>query len=132
MKTLIVEDDFTSRKLLQGILSGFGHCDIAVNGVEAVDAFRTAVDEGAPYDLICMDIMMPYVDGFQALRKIRRMEAEMDRGENDLTKVIMVTAVEEPRYVFEAFEEGRAVSYIIKPIEKKRLLEEVRKTGLIP
>ena len=47
MKTLIVEDDFTSRLLLQASLSAYGECHIAVNGKEAVEAFRTA-REGEP------------------------------------------------------------------------------------
>jgi two-component system chemotaxis response regulator CheY len=42
MRTLIVEDDFTSRLLLQSFLSEYGECHIAVNGREAVAAFRTA------------------------------------------------------------------------------------------
>ena len=42
MKVLIVEDDFASRKLLQSILSRYGTCDIAIDGIEAVDAFMAA------------------------------------------------------------------------------------------
>jgi two-component system chemotaxis response regulator CheY len=44
MKTLIVEDDFTSRLFLQKILSPYGECHIAVNGNEAVQAFQMATD----------------------------------------------------------------------------------------
>ena len=36
MKTLIVEDDFVSRRLLQAILSPYGRCEVATNGKEAV------------------------------------------------------------------------------------------------
>ena len=46
MKTLIVEDDFTGRLLLQTLLSPYGECHIAVNGREAVDAFRRAMKRG--------------------------------------------------------------------------------------
>ena len=52
MKTLIVEDDFTSRLLLQTFLSRYGECHLAVNGKEAVEAFRMALDNGSPYNLI--------------------------------------------------------------------------------
>ena len=68
MRTLIVEDDFTSRLLLQTYLSRFGECHVAINGVEAVEAFRMSKKNGAGYDLICMDIMMPEMDGQTALR----------------------------------------------------------------
>ena len=40
MRTLIVEDDFTSRLLLQTVLSRYGECHVAINGKEAVEAFR--------------------------------------------------------------------------------------------
>ena len=74
MKTLIVEDDFTSRLFLQTFLSRYGECHIAVNGREAVEAFRMAADNGSPYDLICMDIMMPEMDGQEAVKQIRALE----------------------------------------------------------
>ena len=45
MKTLIVEDDFTSRLLLQELLKSYGPSLIAVNGKEAVDAVRAALEE---------------------------------------------------------------------------------------
>ena len=67
MKTLIVEDEPTSRLLLQAILSGYGDCDIATDGEEAVEAFRSALEQGVPYNLVCMDIMMPKLDGHEAL-----------------------------------------------------------------
>ena len=69
MKTLIVEDDFTSRLLLQELLKKYGRSHIAVNGLEAVEAVRLALDENEPYDLICLDILMPQMDGQLALRE---------------------------------------------------------------
>ena len=74
MKTLIVEDDFTSRLLLQELLKGYGPAHVAVNGKEAVEAARMAMDAGEPYDLICLDIMMPEMDGHGALKEIRAQE----------------------------------------------------------
>ena len=74
MRTLIVEDDFTSRLLLQTFLSRYGECHIAVNGKEAVAAFRAARESGQWYDLICMDIMMPEMDGQTAVKEIRALE----------------------------------------------------------
>ena len=74
MKTLIVEDDFTSRLLLQEILKIYGPVHIAVNGKEAVDAVHLALELGEPYELICLDIMMPEMNGQESLGKIREME----------------------------------------------------------
>ena len=71
MRILIVEDEITCRMLLKEILSLYGDCDIAVDGEQAIYAFRLAWEENKPYDLICMDIMMPNIDGQKALEKIR-------------------------------------------------------------
>ena len=67
MRILLAEDNFVTRKLMVAILSQYGECDVAVDGMEAVDAFLMALEDGKPYDLICLDIMMPVMDGFQAL-----------------------------------------------------------------
>jgi two-component system chemotaxis response regulator CheY len=78
MKTLIVEDDFTSRLLIQKILTPFGECHLATNGEEAVQAFMNSKTQNTPpYDLICLDIMMPGMDGQTALGKIREIEKEL-------------------------------------------------------
>ncbi len=130
MKCLIVEDNFAARKLLQKYLSGYGDCDVAVNGVEAVDAFKEALDEGQPYDLICLDIMMPQMDGHQALEAIRQVETQYGIGGLDGVKVIMTTALGDSRNVMSAFNEG-CEAYIVKPVEKQKLLKEIEGLGLI-
>jgi two-component system chemotaxis response regulator CheY len=131
MRVLIVEDNFTDRKILQKILSEYGECDIAVDGQEAIDAFKTSWMKCRPYDLICMDIMMPKVNGLQALKMIRETEKEKDINESERVRIIMITAVDDPKIVYKACNLFGVKSYIVKPIDKKRLLDEVRKLGLI-
>ncbi len=131
MKVLIVEDDFTSRKLMQTILSPHGYCDIAVNGKEAVAAFEAALEAETPYDLICMDIMMPEMDGQEALKHIRTIEKEKGlRGANEV-KVVMTTALDDPKNVVEAYYKGGATSYIPKPIDRQLFIHLLRNLGLI-
>jgi two-component system chemotaxis response regulator CheY len=131
MRILIVEDDLSSRKILQKFLSEYGKCDIAADGAEAVKSFMQSWRESNPYDLICMDIMMPNMDGQEALKRIRDIEKEMDVSGSKEVKVIMTTALDDPGNVFKAFHKGGATSYIVKPISKNRLLEELTKLGLI-
>jgi len=130
MKYLIVEDDFAARRLLQRYLSGYGECDVAVDGNEAVEAFRQAQDENEPYDLICLDIMMPAMDGRDALKAIRQIEREHGILGLDGVKVIMTTALGDSKNVIGSFREG-CEAYIVKPIRKDKLLEEMEKLGLI-
>ncbi|MHC4425093.1 MAG: response regulator [Planctomycetota bacterium] len=130
MKILIVEDDFACRKLLQVYLSELGDCFVAVNGHEAVEAVKCALDEGLPYDLICLDIMMPEMDGHKALKAIRRIENERGIAGSDSVKVIMTTALGDSGNAMGAFRTG-CEAYIVKPIEKYKLLEETEKLGLI-
>ena len=129
MKCLIVEDDFTARKLIQIYLSEFGKCFVAVNGKEAVQAVTQAFDEDEPYDLIALDIMMPQMDGIEALKAIRNLEKERGITGLDTVKVIMTTAKGQSQDIFDAFNTG-CEAYLIKPIRKPDLVDEIRKLGL--
>ena len=130
MKTLIVEDDFTSRLLLQEILKRFGEIHIAVNGKEAVAAARAAMDAGAPYDLICLDIMMPEMDGSEALKQIRSMEEARGIISSHGAKIFMTTALDQMKNVIQAFY-GLCDAYLYKPIEKAKLVEQLQAFRLI-
>lgn len=130
MKTLIVEDDQTSRFLLEQILSPYGPCAIAVNGKEAVDAYLKAMLAGAQYDLICLDIMMPEMDGQAVVKTIREMEETQGILSPDGVKIIMTTALEDPKNVVQAFK-SLCDFYLIKPINKGKLLGCIRSLGLI-
>ena len=130
IKTLIVEDDFACRKALQIFLSEYGNCFIAVNGCEAVEAVRQALDEDQPYDLICLDIMMPEMDGHEALQAIRQIDREHGKDGLDGVKVVMTTAKDASKDIMGAFRAG-CEAYVIKPVRKEKLLEEIKKLGLI-
>lgn len=131
MKTLIVEDSFISRRILAQMLAPHGACDIAINGEEALQAFKLSLEEGVPYDLICMDIMMPRMNGQDALKLIRALEKERGIAEPKGVKVIMTSAKEDPKDVVEAMFQGGATVYLVKPIDKPRLIQELRGLGLI-
>ncbi len=131
LKILVVEDDFTSRKVICGMLQHYGNCDVAVNGKEAVMAFSEALDQGKKYDLICLDIMMPEMDGQDALKEIRRIERERNITGSDSVKIIMTTALSDSKNLMKAFQE-QCEAYIVKPIRKEKLLEQLHLLELVP
>ncbi len=130
MKILIVEDDLSSRLLLQKILSPIGDCDVAVNGLEALSAFNMAWKEGQPYDLIMLDIQMPEMDGQEALKEIRKREGDLGVAGCDNVKIVMMTGFVDSENLRKAFMAG-CEAYLLKPILKKKLLDQIRQLGLI-
>jgi two-component system chemotaxis response regulator CheY len=127
---LLVEDDFTSRLLLQTFLSRYGDCHVAVNGREAVDAFRSALDAGQAYDLICMDIMMPEMDGREAVRQVRALEAARGILSTYGTKIVMTTAVDDIKEVIQCFKE-LCDAYLMKPVNLASLLAQMKSYHLV-
>jgi two-component system chemotaxis response regulator CheY len=131
MRFLIVEDDLTSRRLLEKILEPYGQYESVENGKEAVAAFNRALDERRPFHLVCMDIMMPEMDGQAALKAIRQLEKEKGVLPKDEVPVIMTTALDTPKEVVEAFYRGGCTEYMVKPIEKRKIIDFLREHGLM-
>lgn len=130
MKILIAEDDFASRKFMLRFLQQYGECDVTVDGDEAIEAFKMALEDEEPYDLVCLDIMMPGVDGYEALKQMRQYELLNNIPEEDRVKIIMTTALNDGRNVTKAFSLG-CVAYAGKPIDKDKFEHELKKLGLI-
>jgi len=130
MRTLIVEDDFTSRLLLQSFLSRYGDCHIAVNGKEAVAAFSAAQASGQNYNLICMDIMMPEMDGQTAVKEIRALEEAGGTFSTNGVKIIMTTALDDVKNVVQSFR-SLCDAYLFKPIDTGKLQEHIRTLKLV-
>ena len=129
MKILIVEDDASLQDLMQLYLADYGPCDVAGNGLEALEAIEQAIMTGQPYDLVCMDVMMPEMDGLQALQKIRRMEFKHFAEGLASVKVIMITAKDMAKDMMSAYDAG-CEAYITKPFTQKKLLEQIFKLEL--
>ena len=118
-KLLIVDDEFSIRELIKKYAIYEGHeVDEAENGEQAVLKCRNNT-----YDLIVMDIMMPVMDGFEAVSKIRRFST---------TPIIMLSARGEEYDRLTGFETG-VDDYVVKPFSPKELMMRVgavlRRTG---
>lgn len=130
MKSLIVEDDFTCRLLLQNILGKHGEVHVAVNGNEAIAAVKAAIDSGSHYKLICIDIMMPEMDGQECLKKIRELESENGMPYPMGAKIIMTTALGDPKNILSAYG-SLCDAYIQKPIYPAKFTLELKSLNLI-
>lgn len=130
MRSLVVDDDFFSRRILQTMLAEYGEAHVAVDGKEALFAFKQALAEENPYDVVCLDIMMPEMDGHEVLKEIRSIEENKNIFGNDSTKVIMTTALDDSDNIKSAFRE-QCESYLIKPISKSKLIKILTDFGLI-
>jgi two-component system chemotaxis response regulator CheY len=129
VKILVVEDELTSRELLKVILEPYGDIDTAEDGIEALKAYNMALAK-EPYELICLDIMLPRMDGQQVLKSIRKIEGDRGVVGPDAVKIIMISALGDFENVTEAFS-SQCTSYITKPIDADKIVAELRNLELI-
>ena len=112
---LICDDAAFMRMMIKDILSknGYNVAGEAENGLKAVEKYK----EVSP-DLVLMDITMPEMDGIQALREIKKVDAG--------AKVIMCSAMGQQAMVIESIQAG-AKDFIVKPFQAERVIEAVKK-----
>ena len=115
-KILVVDDSMFVKKQLSQILGSEGYdvVDTAGHGAEAVEKYKELYPA---VDLVTMDITMPGMDGVTALEKI----VEFDKD----AKVVMISALGKQDLVKKSFMLG-AKNYIIKPLDRKKVLERLR------
>ena len=121
MHTLIVDDQAANRHVLQRMLGRFGSCDEAADGQAAIAALTAAWDAERPYDLICLDIMMPVLNGQETLVAVRKLETTRGILNYHRVKVFMVTAIHDESAINSAYCDG-CTAYLTKPLEYRLLL----------
>lgn len=112
LSVLIVDDNDIMRTLLRAILRNDERFDVigeARNGLSAVDMTRRLKPQ-----VVCLDVVMPEMDGLEALREIKREFPD--------TRVVMITGTPSPANVQEAMNLG-ANGFIIKPFNAARIID---------
>ncbi len=130
MKVLIADDDKFSRKILETIFSKFSKCEFAENGVEAIAKFRSSLDLNDPFDLVCLDILMPEMDGLDVLKSFRLIEKHRNINPMDGTKILMLSGLNDSQSILGSFSAG-CEAYIVKPIKEKVLLKKIKEFGVL-
>ncbi len=115
ISTVIVDDEELARDELAYLLKSVGDVEVVAqgkNGVEAVNLIK----EHSP-DLVFLDVQMPGLDGFAVLKKLIDKKVR-------LPQIVFATAYDQ--YAVKAFEVN-AVDYVLKPFDKKRVEQSVRR-----
>lgn len=132
MRCLVVDDNDFVRAQTEFFLMGVAEIQSAANGKEAVEMFQRALAQGTPFDLVLLDVMMPELDGQQALKLMREAEKTLDAASGKKAVIIMTTALSSVDEMQEAIIEGDCSDYLVKPIGKDDLLAVLRRHEVIP
>lgn len=95
MKILIVEDDKVCANMYKIELSKFGQCDIVNDGKTALKTFKEALENGKPYQLMILDIVLPDIDGGEVLKIVRGIEEEIGIAYLDKLRIVVATAYDD-------------------------------------
>lgn len=114
---LVVEDDELTSSLLKFLLERERYTvALAADG----RAGLTHIQSHAPTTIVIMDVMLPFLDGFELLRELRALEAW--RG----TRVIMLSAKSQGSEIARALDAG-ADDYLVKPFKPEELFARLRR-----
>jgi len=130
MKILVAEDSSFQREHIAKIFQAYGEVVTVENGREAVNAFQAALEINEPYDLICLDIVMPILSGTKALDAIRRIEKEKNSVRLIRVKIVMLTSQDDADSVVSSHLSG-CNAYLLKPINKAELDKKLQELQLI-
>lgn len=131
MKCLIIEDNEFLREGLVLFLTGHAEIEVACNGREGVELFCQALESDKGFDLVLLDILMPEMDGQQALKLMRKAEKESSKPADKKSVIIMTTALNSPANMEEALWDGDCTDYLVKPIVRADLLAMLKRYGLL-
>lgn len=130
MKALIVEDDLVTQKMLVAFLGDSALCDVAANGEDGYELYLQALDDDMPYELICVDVNMPLVDGIEFLQAVREEEVAREIVGDEGVKVVFVSGVTDPKDLHAALSAGCA-AYLTKPLDRKKFIAELTRLGFV-
>ena len=128
MRVLVVEDELVSRKKLEKILSGVGKVEAVDSGAQAIRRFREARALEEPFDLVCLDINLPDMDGTMVLLELREAEKKMRAQGRKRTKIMMITSHRDKDTIITSIQAG-CDEYLVKPFTGESVRQKLVKMG---
>jgi two-component system chemotaxis response regulator CheY len=128
---LIVEDDEISREMLREFLSDFASCEVAENGLEGLILFENSLLAHNSYSLLCIDLMMPEMNGLALIRKIRELEKTHKVSEESRTKIFVISASDSTWDKADLLLDGLCDDYIVKPFNRSALIADLYKNQVV-
>jgi len=117
MRILIIDDEMTALIKMKALLSAYGDCTCVTNGFQALEQCAKAIKNGAPFDLITIDIELPKASGFEVLSAINKLEKDRSA---PASRKIMVTASGTKSNLLKATTKG-CNGFLVKPVKKDTL-----------
>ena len=120
MKFLVIDDEGYTRQLLSTILKGMGVGDVVFgeNGADGLARYEAA---SGSIDFVLCDLEMPEIDGFEVVRRLRRLPA----AQNPEVPILILTSHADTKFIYETAKLGVS-GYMVKPPKKAALEEKIR------
>ncbi len=126
LSILVAEDNEINALLARALLVKLGHRPtMAENGAAAIESFLAARAAGAPYDCVLMDLHMPGMDGLEATRRIRALEAEQNSARTPIVALTANVSAEDRDACLDAGMDG----FLVKPLDRERLAAALAASG---
>ena len=127
MRILVADDARFMRNLLCIMLRSWGDCTQASDGQEALDAYKKALREEKPFELVFLDIAMPEMNGKETLEAIRSFERSEKLTEEKKARIIMITAFSNETHLYKSVKDCQGC--ILKPISREKIKEKLTLLG---
>jgi len=129
LKTLIVDDEIISSRILKKIMETISECVTVEDGKKGIALYEEAIEKKKPFDLLTLDISMPGMSGLKVLNEIRKKKKKMKTPKAERVKIIMVTSRMNTTTIKKCIKLG-CNGYLTKPIKKYQLFKSIKGMGI--
>lgn len=125
MKILIIDDEMAALAKMKVLLAPYGECKLSTDAAKALQYCEKAIENGAPFELITIDIHLGDLDGNELLEKIKQIELEANV---PAAKKIMITAMGTAENLLIAHTKG-CDAFIVKPVKRDAIEQKMQSFG---